>query len=135
MWSSPIHYIRKCLFVMKHSWTNNTFWDVNNMKWFKWCILFHLFYLITLMAYLCSQRTPKVEIMYFMFNWSIYRIFLLNTGWKLDSFQNMIFVNVCWTLSMVELKTRFEPWITRNDVNGVSIFHLSYLISLMAYLR
>jgi hypothetical protein len=96
--------------------------------------LFHLPYLITLMAYLCSQRTPNVQIKYFMFGWSIYRLFVLSRGCKRDSFQIMIFLHVCSTWSIVELKTRFETWITRNDVNGVSWFHLSYLITLMAYL-
>jgi hypothetical protein len=90
--------------------------------------LFHFSYLITLIAYLCSQ------IKYFMFDCLIYRLFVVNTAWKHDSIQMMIFVNVCSTWNMVELKTRFETWITRNDVNGVSMFHLPYLITLMAYL-
>jgi hypothetical protein len=45
----------------------------------------------------------------------------------------MIFVYICSTCSVVELKTRFETCITRNDVNGVNLFHLSYLIILPAY--
>jgi hypothetical protein len=89
--------------------------------------LFHPSYLITLMAYLCSQWTPNVEIKYFMFLWSIYRLFVLNRVWKRDSFQIMLFINFSSTWSIVELKTRFEMWITRNDVNSVSFFHLSYL--------
>jgi hypothetical protein len=89
-------------------------------------ILLHLSYLITLMVYLCSQCTPKCQINYFMFDWSIYRLFVLNRGWKHDSLQMMIFVYVCSTWSIVELKTRFGTWITRNDVNGVSLFHLFF---------
>jgi hypothetical protein len=96
--------------------------------------LFHLPYLITLMVYLCSQWTIKVQIKYFMFDWSIYELFVLNRGWKRDYFQIMKFVYVCSTWSIVELKTRFETWITRNDVNGESLFHLPYLITLIAYL-
>jgi hypothetical protein len=92
--------------------------------------LFHLSYLITIIVYLCSQCTPHVQIMYFMFGYSIYRLFVLNRGWKRDSLQMMIYVNVCSTWCMVELKTRFETWITRNDVNGVSLFHLPYIITL-----
>jgi hypothetical protein len=46
----------------------------------------------------------------------------------------MIFVIVCSTWGIIELKTRFDTWITRNDVNGAYLFHLSYLITLMAYL-
>jgi hypothetical protein len=46
----------------------------------------------------------------------------------------MIFAYVCSTLGIVEIKKRFETWITRNDVNGVSLFNLSYVITIMAYL-
>jgi hypothetical protein len=84
--------------------------DVNGVR------LFHFSYLITLMAYLYSQRTPNVQIKYFMFDWSIYRLFVLNTGWKRVFLQMMIFVNICSTCNMVELKARFETWMTRNDV-------------------
>jgi hypothetical protein len=102
--------------------------DVNGVSWF------HLSYLITLMAYLCSQRTPNVQIKYFMFDWPIYRQFELNRGWKRDPHQIMIFVYVCWTWYIVDLIARFETWIRWNDVNGVSLFHLPYLITLMAQL-
>jgi hypothetical protein len=88
--------------------------------------LFYPSYLITLMAYLCSQWTPNIQNI---------RLFVLKMGWKFDSLQMMIFVNVCSTWSMVQLKTRFKTWITLNDLNGVSLFHLSYLITLMVYLR
>jgi hypothetical protein len=97
-------------------------------------VFFNLCYLITLMTYLCSQRTPNVQIKYFMFDCSIWSLFLLNTRWKRDSLQMTIFVNVFPTWSIVELKKRFETSITRNDVNGVSLFNLCYLITLMTYL-
>jgi hypothetical protein len=64
----------------------------------------------------------------------MYRQFVPNTAKKRDSLQKMIFENVCSTWSMVEVKTLFQAWITRYDVNGVSFFHLSYLIILMVYL-
>jgi hypothetical protein len=67
-----------------------------------------------------------------MFVWSFYRPFVLNRTWKRDSLQMRIFLIVYSTWSMVQLKTRFEASITRNDLNGVSFFHLSYLITLMA---
>jgi hypothetical protein len=102
--------------------------DVNGISFFPF------YYLITLMAYLWSQWTPNAQIKYFMFDWPIYRLFVLNRGWKRDSLQIMIFVNVCWTWSIVEIKTLFETWITRNDVNGVSLIDTSYLITLMSYL-
>jgi hypothetical protein len=94
--------------------------------------MFNLCYLITLMTYLWSQRTQNVQFKYFMFDCSIQRLFVLNTCWKRDSLQMMIFVNVCSTWSMVQLITRFGTSVTRNDVNGVSLFHLSYLITLIA---
>jgi hypothetical protein len=86
------------------------------------------------MAFLCSQWTPNVQIKYFTFDFSIYRLFVVYGGGKRDSLQIIIFVYICSTWSIVELKARFETWITRNDVNGVSWFHLSFLITLMAYL-
>jgi hypothetical protein len=96
--------------------------------------LFHLSYLLTLMAYLCSEWAPNVQVKYFMFDWLIYRLFVLNGTWKRDSLQIMIFVYVSSTWSIGEIKTRFETWITRNDVNGVRLFHFSYLITLIVYL-
>jgi hypothetical protein len=102
--------------------------DVNSV------IMLHLSYLITLMAHLDSQWTPNVQIKYFMFDWSIYRLFVPNTGWKRDPLQMMIFVNICSTWSMVQIKTRFVLGITRNDVKGVSLFHLPYLITPRIYL-
>jgi hypothetical protein len=68
-----------------------------------------------------------------MFGWSIYRLFVLDRWWKRDSLQIMIFVYVCATCSVGELKARFEPWKERNEANSVNLFHFSYLITLMAY--
>jgi hypothetical protein len=133
-WLFPNHDIRICLLDIKHSWTKMSFetWIIRNDV--NGVCLFHLPYLITLMAYRCLQRTPNIQFKYLMFDWSIYRLFVLNRGWKHDSLQMMIFLNVCSTWSIVELKTRIETWITKNDVNGVSFFHLSYLLTLKAYL-
>jgi hypothetical protein len=114
----PNSDIRIYLLDMRHSWTKTCFetwitWnDVNGVS------LIHLSYLITLMDYLCSQWTPKVQIKCFMFDWSIYRRFVLNRAWKRDFLQLMIFSNVCSTWGIVEIKTGFDTWITRNDVNG-----------------
>jgi hypothetical protein len=102
--------------------------DVNDVN------LFLFSYLITHLPYMCSQWAPNVQIVYFIFDWSIYRLFELNRSWKLDSLQMMIFVHVCSTCSVVELKPHFGTWITNNDVNGVNLFLLSYLITLTAYL-
>jgi hypothetical protein len=145
---------------MQRSCTKNAIWNLISKKWLKWRKFFHLiyswtktrfetlitrngvnsvslfhhYYLLTLMAFLCSQRTPNFQIMYFMFDWSIYRLFVLNTDWKRDSLQMTIFVNIYKTWRMVRQKTRFDTSIIRNDINGVSLFHLSHLITLMAYL-
>jgi hypothetical protein len=133
-WFPPNDDIRKCLLDMKHGWTKKAFWDVNNKKCRKWCKFVSPLLLITLMDYLCSQWTPDVQIKYLMFDWSIYRLFVLNSCWNRDSLQIMIFVYVCSTWTLVELKTRFETWITSNDINRVCLYHLSYLITLTAYL-
>jgi hypothetical protein len=119
---------------MKHSWTKTKFWDAKTRNDVNGVSLLHLSYLITHMAYLCSQRNPNVQIKFSMFDRTIYKQFVPNTAWKPDSLQMMIFVNVCSTWSMVELKTLLGTWITRNDVNGLSLFHLCYLIMLMVFL-
>jgi DNA-directed RNA polymerase subunit RPC12/RpoP len=82
----------------------------------------HLSYLITRTAYLGSQWAPYVQIKYFILGWSIYRLLVLNRVWIRDSVQMMIFVYICWTCSIIELKTRFETW---NKVNGVYTSHIS----------
>jgi hypothetical protein len=69
-----------------------------------------------------------------MFAWTIYKIFVLNRGWKSDCRQIMILVYVCSTFSVVELKTRLEKKKKKNDLNGGSLIHIFYLISLMACL-
>jgi hypothetical protein len=130
-WFSPNDDIRKFLLDMKYYSTKRSFWfvkknDLNDVSLFLLC------YLITHMVYPHFQCTPSVQIKNFMFDWSFYRLFVLNGCWKHDSFQIMIFEYVCSTWSIVELKTRFETWIKRNDVNGVSLFHLFYLITLNA---
>jgi hypothetical protein len=59
-----------------------------------------------------------------MYDWAIYRIFVLNAGWKLESLQMKIFVYVYPTFSVVELKTRFETSIERNEINAVYTFYV-----------
>jgi hypothetical protein len=86
------------------------------------------------MVYLCSQRTPNAQINYFMLDWSIYTLFVLNRGCKRDSLQITIFVHVCSKWSIVELKTCYETSITTNNLNGVSLIHHSYILTIMAYL-
>jgi hypothetical protein len=81
---------------------------------------------------LCSSLAPCIVNKYVMCDWSIYRIFVVNTGCKRESLQMMIFVNVCSTFCIVELETCFEAWI-KNDVIILNLFHLSYLITHMIY--
>jgi hypothetical protein len=81
--------------------------DVNGVS------LFHISYVITHMAYLLSQRTPNVQIICFIFDWWMYRLFVLNTTLKRNSVQIMIFVNVCSTLRMVYIKDAF--WYVNNN--------------------
>jgi hypothetical protein len=114
--------LRKCF----ETWITSK--DVNSVSLFK------LSYKITLMANLCSQRTPNIQMKYLKFDCSTCRLFVLNRGWKRVSLQKMLFEYVCSTWGINELKTRLETWITRNDVNGVSLFNLSYLITIMAYM-
>jgi hypothetical protein len=101
MWPSPINDISTCLIDMQRSWTKTLFetrkarYDVNGVS------LFHHSYLKTIMTYMCSHRIPNIQIKYFMFDWSIYRLFVLNTDWKHYSPQMMVFVNICSTWSIV----------------------------------
>jgi hypothetical protein len=60
------------------------------------------------------------------FIWLVDLQTVLNRAWKLVLFQIMLFVYVCSTWDIVELKTRFETWITRNDLNGDSPFTLYF---------
>jgi hypothetical protein len=110
------------------------FFSLINKNEVKRVSLLHLCYLIILMIYLCSQWTSNLQIKYFMFDWSINRIFVLNRAWKRDALEKLLFVYVSSTWSIGELKTCFEAWITRKDLNGESLLHLSYLVTLMAYL-
>jgi hypothetical protein len=103
-WLSPNYDIRICLFDMRHSWTKNAFWDVNKKNYVNGVSLFNLPYLITLMAYLCSQWTRNVQMKYFMFHWLIYRLFVLYRGWRRESLQLIVFVYICSTWGIVELK-------------------------------
>jgi hypothetical protein len=96
---------------MKRGWTESAFWNVNNKKWLTWC-MFNLPYLITLMAYLCSEWTPKVQSKYFVFHWSIYRLFVLDTVWKRDSLEMMNIRNCFQDIKHVPTKNAFR------DVNN-----------------
>jgi hypothetical protein len=71
---------------------------------------------------MCSQYLPIIQNIYFKFDWLIYKLFVPNMGKKLDSLQMMIFLYVCPTCSVVELKTPLETWIERNDVNAVYLY-------------
>jgi hypothetical protein len=117
--------IFECLLVMRHIWTKSAFWDQNNKKWRKWCqfaspFLFQNSYGLPVLTndFKCPNHVYYV--------WLVdLQTFVLNRAWKRDSLQIMIFVYVCSTWGVVELKTRFETWKARNDVNGASLSYLS----------
>jgi hypothetical protein len=132
-WLSPNEGIRNYLLDMKHGSPKKVFWDKNNRKWRKWCELVSPFLFNNTYGLPVFTMDTKCPNLYFMFDWSIYRLFVLRRGWKLESFQIMLFEHVCSTWNSWT-KDAFETSITRNDVNGVKLFHLSYLITLMAYL-
>jgi hypothetical protein len=116
------------LLDIKHGWTIKAIWDVNNKKWRKWCkIVSPIFFNNTygLLVFSMNTKCPNQLFYYWM---------VLNRGWKRDSPQIIICVYLCSTWSIVELKTRFETRITRYDVNGLRMFHISYLITLLAFL-
>jgi hypothetical protein len=119
---------------MQNRWTKNAIWNLKNKKWPKWRksvspFLFNNTYGLRVLT--MDTKCPKQV---FMFDWSIYRLFVLNRGKKYDALQIMIFVNIWSTWVIFEVKTRSETWITRNESNGVSLFQFSYLIKLMATL-
>jgi hypothetical protein len=119
---------------MGYSWTEIWFWDLNNKKWRKWCIfvypiLFNNNYGLSVIAidtkipnqlfYISLVGLQSICAKYGLETW-----FSLNDG-----------IRKCLLdMKHGKLKTRFETWKTWNDVNGVSLFHLSNLITLMAYL-
>jgi hypothetical protein len=127
---SPNNDIGKWLLDMQSSWSKNAFWGVNNKKWHKWC-KFVSYFLYNYGLPVFTMDTKRPNQVFIMFDLSIYRLFVLNGGWKLTYLQIMLFVHACSTWSIVELKTRFETWITRNDVNGVNLIHLYTLITHM----
>jgi hypothetical protein len=118
---------------MKHGSTKNAFWDVNNKKWRKWCkLLLPFLFNNTYVSPVFTKDTKCTNQVFYV--WLVDLHTLLNRASELDFFQIKIFVYVCSAWSKFELKTLFDTWITRNDVNGVSLFNLSYLITLRAYL-
>jgi hypothetical protein len=127
-WLSPNKDIRVCLLDMNHDSTINAFWVVNNKKIRKWCkFVSHFLFNNTygLPVFTMVTKCP---------NQVFYDWLVLNRGWKRDSKQILILEEICSTWSLVDLKTRFARWITRNEVTGVRMFNLSYFITRTAYL-
>jgi hypothetical protein len=100
--------------------------DVNGENWFQFSYYNNCFGLPVLTI---STTCPNQVI---MFDWSIYRIFVLNKALNPDSLQMIIFVQYCSTCSVFGLKTQFETWIAWNEVSGACTFHISYLITVLA---
>jgi hypothetical protein len=126
--------IRICLFDMQRSWTKNALCAVNNKKCRKWYKLISLFLFNNTSGLPGLTMGTKCTNQVF-YVWLVnLQTIELNTEWTHDTLQMMIFVYVCSPFSVVDLKTCFETWITRNDVNDVNLFLSSYLITHMLYL-
>jgi hypothetical protein len=128
-WFHTKNDIRICLVDMRHVWSIKRFLRRVKQEMTKMVFLFHISYLITLMAYLCSKWTPNVQIEYFMFVRSAE--YVLNTGWKRDSYPNddtrkgLLDMKYSWTKNAC--------W----DVNNkkLRLFHISYLLTIMISMR
>jgi hypothetical protein len=121
---TPNNDILICLLDIQSSWIKNAFSDENNKKWHKWCKINSPFsYNNTYGLPVLTMDTGCTNQVFLIFDWSIYRTCVLNTGWKRESLQLMIFVNVCTSWSKVELNTRFETWIT---IVSPFLFNYSY---------
>jgi hypothetical protein len=83
-WFCPNDYIRICLLDMQRSWTKKLFETWRERNDLNGVYFFHISYLITVLAYLCSQLATVVQIKYFKWDWLFYRLFVLNTGYKRD---------------------------------------------------
>jgi hypothetical protein len=96
----------------------------------------HLYYLITLMAYLCSQWTTNVQIKFFMFDWSIYSLFVLNRSCKRKFLQIMIFEYV-WSAKKISwTKNAFwnmnnKKWCKWCKVVSSFLFNNSYALTVI----
>jgi hypothetical protein len=106
---------------------------VNNKKWRKRCKFVLLSYLVTHGLPVLTMGT-KCSNQVFCAWFVDLQTICVNRGWKFDSLRMMIFVHVCLTCIVVEPKTRLETWNARNVLNGLYWFHLSYLITVLAYL-
>jgi hypothetical protein len=105
---------------------------VNNTNWRKRCkfVSHFLFNNNYDLPELTTDTKSPYKLLYVWL--SIFTLFVLKRGWKRYSPQ-IIFV--CFsTWSIVEVKNRFETLITRNVLNGVSLFQPSCWITPMAYL-
>jgi hypothetical protein len=106
---------------------------VNNKKWLKWSklvstLLFNNTYCLPVLT--VDTKCPNQVLYVWLVN---LHTICPKYGMETCFVQMMIFVDICPPWSMVELQTRLEEWISTNAINGVSLFHLSYLITLMVY--
>jgi hypothetical protein len=119
---------------MNYSWIKTRFETWITRIDVRGVCLFNLQYLITQMAYLIlnGYQISKSSILFFISRYTDY-LCQVGSGNVIRS-KWWLIVNVCSTWSMVQLKTRFSTWIIRNEVYGICLMHLSYLITFMAYL-
>jgi hypothetical protein len=123
---------------MRHSWTKNAFWNLNTKKWLNGVFCIQFYYLITSLSQgiklTCAHNGHQLFKSRFYF-WLVHlQAICAKYGletWFPPNDDIRIF---CSTCSVVEVKTLFETWRARNDVIGVYWFHLSYLITVLAFL-
>jgi hypothetical protein len=97
LWFSP-NDIRKCLLDVKHGWTKNAFWEVNNKKWRKLCVF------VSYSLFKNTYGLPVLTLDTKCPNQVFYVRFVLYKGWKQCPLQIIIFVYVSSTWNIVELK-------------------------------
>jgi hypothetical protein len=122
-WLSPNNEIRIYLLDMGHIWTKNAFWDVNNRKWRTWCkivspFLYNNTYGFPMLT--MDTKCPK-EVFY------VGLVDLHNICSK-QGLETWLTPNIGIRICLPDMEHRwtkyaFEKWITRNDVNGVRLFH------------
>jgi hypothetical protein len=108
--------IRKYSLDMKHDSTKNVFWDVNNKKWRKRCKFVSLFIFN-------NNYGIRVHIMETKCRNQVFYVWLVDLQTYCAKYGLEIWVppnndiGIC-LLGILKLKTRFEMWITRRNVNG-----------------
>jgi hypothetical protein len=92
MWLSRNNDIGICLLDMQRRWTKTLFETWKDKKWHKLRTFVSPFLFNNTYRLPVLTTDTKCRNQVFMLDWSIYRLFVLNRGWKRDPFQIIIFV-------------------------------------------